>query len=607
MKQLCIWISLILAGIFLSPKSHAFVTQNDWQQHVKYEIQATLDTGLKRLSGQAKVRYHNHSPVALDRIVFELPQQLYRQQGLNAQGRLAGIESLTVVNANGSTYQVIETASFFDVILPKALAPNSYIDLILTWELQFVSRLHKVRPRGGYEQFSETEIVFGGAEWYPRVLGFDQQYGWDKIPFEGKGEFHQEVSDFDVQLTAPATFLVVASGALTNPQDVLSSIQQKALNSYNKKVKVPHFENNQGQKQWHFKARKQRDFTFVAGNNLVWESKTIQLSGGLTQLNVLYPNNGRWLWQKYGLDAIEHSVKFLDSNLAPFPFPQMTLVNIAGIGMEYPGFTFVGFRGPDSEGGNKPNFSRTDKYDVIGGTIHEVTHSYFPMLVNTNERREGFFDEGLVSYLSYLMEQAWSPDFQSFYGAPKSVIPVMQGTFSRPTELADRLYSKLDSHYHIPAAAWNILGKQIIGERKLLQLLNRFVVQKAHKRAYFSELVEHLNKHTDVDLRPFFFDWFESGGRVDMAVQSVKTNKKHTRITIANLGGIRMPVNVAIVLNSGVILDIPISYQDWIEGNGQHHLIDVPAGDEIIKIEIDGQEHSADVARNNNVWLPSPL
>src|SRR5690606_18908781 len=108
--------------------------------------------------------------------------------------------------------------------------------------------------------------------------------------------------------------------------------------------------------------------------------------------------------------------------------------------------------------------SRTEKHDVLGGIMHEVAHSYFPMLVNTDERQEGFFDEGMVSFLAYLLEQSWSTNFQSFYGDPSEVGAVMQkASYAAPVRRADHFSAKLDSHYHVPAVAWVILRQHIIG------------------------------------------------------------------------------------------------------------------------------------------------
>ena len=194
-----------------------------------------------------------------------------------------------------------------------------------------------------------------------------------------------------------------------------------------------------GKKSWRFSVNKVRDIAFAAGNKLIWHTEQLQLNGRWHRLNVAYPDNGRWLWHKYALTSTRHSLQQLTQYFGEFPFSVMNVVNIAGIGMEYPGITFVGFRGPNAAiNGPAPAYSRTEKHDVLGGIMHEVAHSYFPMLVNTDERQEGFFDEGMVSFLAYLLEQSWSTDFQSFYGDPKDVGAVMnRATYAAPVRRAD--------------------------------------------------------------------------------------------------------------------------------------------------------------------------
>ena len=67
--------------------------------------------------------------------------------------------------------------------------------------------------------------VYEIAQWYPRMYVYDDVHGWNHMPYLGQGEFYLEYGTFDVEITAPRDMLVVASGELLNPDEVLTPEQ----------------------------------------------------------------------------------------------------------------------------------------------------------------------------------------------------------------------------------------------------------------------------------------------------------------------------------------------------------------------------------------------
>ncbi|WP_217452275.1 hypothetical protein [Mucilaginibacter humi] len=63
----------------------------------------------------------------------------------------------------------------------------------------------------------------------PRMCVYDDVEGWNTLPYMGLGEFYCEYGDYDYYITAPANMVVVGSGDLLNPADVLTPTQQKRL------------------------------------------------------------------------------------------------------------------------------------------------------------------------------------------------------------------------------------------------------------------------------------------------------------------------------------------------------------------------------------------
>ena len=68
-------------------------------------------------------------------------------------------------------------------------------------------------------------------------------------------------------------------------------------------------------------------------------------------------------------------------------------------------------------------YSRQTKYATIGVIIHEVGHNYFPMIVNNDERQWTWMDEGLNTFLQYLAEVQWEPNYPPRRGPANLIVP----------------------------------------------------------------------------------------------------------------------------------------------------------------------------------------
>ena len=64
---------------------------------------------------------------------------------------------------------------------------------------------------------------------------FDDVKGWNTLPYLGPSEFYLEYGDFDVNITAPASHIVVCSGELMNETEVLTAAQQGRMLQAKKK------------------------------------------------------------------------------------------------------------------------------------------------------------------------------------------------------------------------------------------------------------------------------------------------------------------------------------------------------------------------------------
>src|ERR1700710_2960718 len=231
---------------------------------------------------------------------------------------------------------------------------------------------------------------------------YDDVEGWNTIPYTGPGEFYLEYGDFDLSITAPANHIVVASGELLNPQEVYTPEQQKRWGQATQSEKTVVIRSADevtqassrpaGKKEltWHFKIRNARDASWASSAAFIVDAAKMDLPSGKKSIAIsAYPveSDGQDAWGR-STEYVKKSLEFNSAKWFEFPYPAATAV--AGIvgGMEYPGIVFCG-----SKSKGKGLWSVND---------HEFGHTWFPMIVGSNERLYGLMDEGFNTFINTL-------------------------------------------------------------------------------------------------------------------------------------------------------------------------------------------------------------
>jgi hypothetical protein len=154
----------------------------------------------------------------------------------------------------------------------------------------------------------------------------------------------------------------------------------------NEKVAI---KKDNGKNIWKVIAKKVPDVAWATSNNYNWDAASIEVEPGRRVLTAaIYPDSIKQ-YQNSALYARE-SIQLLSevSPGVPYPWSHTTaFTNKARSGgMEFPMMQNNG--APKTESGN------------AGLIFHEITHSYFPFYMGTNERRSAWMDEGWASLLS---------------------------------------------------------------------------------------------------------------------------------------------------------------------------------------------------------------
>src|SRR5690606_27029211 len=98
-------------------------------------------------------------------------------------------------------------------------------------KLQLKIEYSFISPEYGSDRMGILETkngkIFSVAQFYPRICVYDDVSGWNIIPYIGPSEFYLEYGDFELNVTAPASHIVVGPGELLNADEVYTPEQQQ--------------------------------------------------------------------------------------------------------------------------------------------------------------------------------------------------------------------------------------------------------------------------------------------------------------------------------------------------------------------------------------------
>ena len=369
-----------------------------WQNRADYEINVRLDESKNEISGTEVITYTNNSPDDLEFLWMQLDQNLFKQDSKgNAIIPITG-------SRNGAKGQIFDGG--FKIKSVKLISPETdlkfYIDdtrmqVFLPSELKAKGGKIKLKvefsfisPDYGSDRMGVLETkngkIFTVAQWFPRMYVYDDIAGWNVIPYVGPSEFYLDYGNFDVNITAPASHIVVASGELLNAKEVYTAEQQKlwaeasasdktviirSSRDVNKPASRP---SGKTELTWKFRMENSRDFSWASSAAFIIDAARINLSGNKKSLAIsAYPveSSGNNAWSRSTEDT-NATVEITSKKWMDYPYPAAT--NVAGIvgGMEYPGIVFCDWKAKNES--------------LWGVTDHEFGHTWFPMIVGSNER-----------------------------------------------------------------------------------------------------------------------------------------------------------------------------------------------------------------------------
>jgi hypothetical protein len=584
-----------------------------------YKIDAKLDGQRHQISATQTLIWTNAGQTAVDMLPFHLylnafknEQSLFMREskgemrGANASDTGWGwiqIDSLMIGGVEQIAklrYPDLPDETVVELPLAEPVQPGSTIEV----NFKFTAQLPEVFARTGYK--GDFHLV---AQWFPkigvRVAGPGGER-WECQAHHAHTEFFADFGSYDVVLTVPNTFVVVATGVLVKASDVGGQLRT-----------------------YTYHADDVHDFVWMADPFMVIDRTTgrtpfvgqAKVEDGTVEVRV-YARPDQESFAKRHLQAAIGAIERFSHYYVPYPWPIMTIVDppmdaMRGAGgMEYP--TLVTTAGDSvvmRNGMRIPEFT----------TVHEVGHNWFQGILASNEPLEAWLDEGVNEWADHRVMQdlygprgngidwgGWQADFAWLERAVRS-----SNFKDLPSPIATAAYAFADTEtwgaqtYANPAMVLHTLERHV-GSAKFMAAMKVYAKEFAFKHPTGRDLFAVLERELAMDLGWYLGPAFHEVGGHQLAVRTAKCDSKHdprgvfddaqgkTRktktdseapdsgtywceVVLQNNGAIHVPVDVELRFADGSTLR-----EHWDDrGNGNWKRFLVERSSKLVEVRID--------------------
>jgi hypothetical protein len=596
-----------------------------WQNRADYDINARLDPAAKTITATEVITYANNSPDRLPTLWVQLDQNIYREDARASVTRDRrkrdevtdgyAIEAVEVDQGGGWTkagYVVSDTRMQVHLAEPLK-GGGSRLKMRIAYHYtvpgEFGSRTSWVDTRNG--------PIFDVAQWFPRMAVYDDVRGWDTLPYIAQ-EYYLEYGDIDYAVTVPADMMVMGTGDLTNPNEVLTAEQRRRLAAARASDTTVMIRSPQdvardarapappGERIWRYHMANTRDVAFAASRAFIWDAARINLPAGKTALaQSVYPveSQGDEAWGRsteYTKDAVEH----FSQRWGVYPYP--TAISVAGgsSGMEYPGMAFDAI---------------TDKGKVLFWiTAHEIGHTWFPMMVGSDERRDAWIDEGFNTFIDTFESDefkggVYGPKRDGEY-APGGGNPVDEILPTLADPGAPPILSRADTipetyrhpvTYFKSALGLRLLRDVILGPERFDPAFRKFIADWAFKHPKPSDFFRTMESEGGEDLSWWWRGWYLNNWQLDLAVADVAypagDPSKGASVTLESRDRLVMPSLVEVRYDDGQSARIALPVEAWIQLS--RVTLTLKGGRPIVSVTIDPDHQLPDRDRSNNTYL----
>jgi len=624
----------------------SYAQPDRWQQRVKYTMDVKVDVNTNRFSGTQKLEYTNNSPDTLGKLFYHLYwnafqpgsmmdmrsqrqgamsgsregapdwDQRVRDRIANLQPDEIGYQRVSDLKVNGKSQKMIEHETILEIVLDKPILPKSKA----TIELKFDAQVPLQVRRSGRD--NAEGVRYSMSQWYPKLCEYDYE-GWHPTPYVGR-EFYGVWGDYDVNITIDKTYIIASTGYLQNANQIGYGYESAGT-----KVTRPAGPTL----TWHFIAPNVHDFMWAADPEYKHLTKTVR--DGMV-LHVFYKISKPHLQKIF--DALSPNVKsrykdvneyiaqyeaqwknvlpeaaralpYMEQTFGPYAYKQYSFVHGGDGGMEYPMATLI--KGPS-----------------MGTVIHEWMHSWYQMMLGTNESLYPWMDEGFTTYAEERVtawlanSKAWpyANDYSNYYFLVRSgkEEPLSTHSDHYNTNFAYGIES-----YSKGAMFLEQLG-YIVGAQVRDKILLQYYWQWRFKHPNATDFIVVAEKVSGMKLDWYKEFWIYSTKTIDYSIDSLWEEGGVSKIRLKNLGLVPMPIDVqltfkdstkeahyipmSLMFGSKPVEDSSIKrkdYPEWKWTNSTYVIETTRKLTDLKAVEIDPSQRMADVNRKNNKFEPN--
>ena len=525
-----------------------------YQQQADYKMNIELDDKNTKLYGTETITYTNNAKESLDYLWMQLDQNQQSRKSLSPLIQSNKTDAAMPAMSFSRTYLEEDFDGGFNIEyvkdfagkaipfkinqtmmrleLDKPLKHGEKIIFSIKWNY-LINDYGKDGGRSGYEHFEKDgNNLYVIAQFYPRMAVYNDVEGWQNMQFWGSGEFALPFGNFEVNITVPADHIMDATGNLMNRAEVFTPAQvaryAQAEKSYDKPVVIVTQAEAEAatkgfstaKKTWKFKADNVRDFGISTCRKFILDAMAVKIAGKNIMAISLYPPEANPLWGDYSTKMVAHTLKSYSKYTFDYPYPKAISVSAKDQGMEYPMICW-NFGRPDADG----KYTDQVKYGMLGVVCHEVGHNFFPMIVNSDERQWTWMDEGLNSFMEFLAEQTFDPNFPSRRGPAKNIIPYMSGDQKGLEPImtnSESIRQFGNNAYGKPATALNILRETVMGHDLFDYAFQTYAKRWKFKHPTPEDFFRTMEDASAVDLDWFWRGWFYTTDYNDIGIKEVK-------------------------------------------------------------------------------------
>ncbi len=606
-----------------------------WQQDVHYTIDAAIDDVKDEITGVETLEYFNNSPDELTTVYFHLYQNAFQPgsyaHALNTAnneetnfGKYEAMKMGTLIDEFKIAGEKVEFTIDNTILIAKLKTPMKP-NTSLVFNIKFRTYWDNGSMRRRFKLFNPEDSVkhYDGVHWYPRICVYDRKFGWETDQHLGK-EFYGDYGVYDVKLTFPSNYIVEATGAIQNENEVLPADLRKAVDIANysevvkdangkasiQPTKYKYKVKREGTKTWIYHADNVHDFAFTADPSYrigeeVWN--------GIRCIAIAQEKNAPY-WRptaKFVADV----VKVYSNDIGMYGYPKIVAAD-ARDGMEYPMLTL--------DGGNWPGH----QYVIA----HEIGHNWFFGMIGNNETYRAMLDEGFTQFLTSwsikkinrISMHANTYDEGSVYNGYLTDA-INQNDVQLNTHSDD--FNSATGHgggyrhvyYKTATMLYNL--QYVLGDDLFLKAMQHYFNQWKFAHPYPDDFRQSIIDYTHVDLNWFFDQWMETTKSIDYKIGCIKKLKKTAdgkfryAVSFTRKGSMQMPVDFTVTDKNDKQYNFLIPNTYFAKDDGKKvlktwkgwGLLNADYTDTIILdaklklIEIDTTHRLADIYRIDNV------